>query len=63
MVCPTTSVTELDVVDIRDVLVAGEEATVTTEMASLSVTVETMSLDSRPDSLAERAGDGAETGY
>lgn len=60
---PTTSVTEPDVVDICDMLVAGEEATVMTEMASLSLTEEIMSLDSRPDNLAERAGDVAETGY
>lgn len=60
MDCPTTSVTELDV---RDTLVAGEEATVMTEMASLSVTEKTTSLDSSPGNLAERPGDVAETGY
>lgn len=56
MDCLTTSLTELDVVDICDMLVAGEEATVMTEMASLSATEETTSLDSRP-------GDVAVTGY
>lgn len=60
---PTTSVTELDVLDIRDTLVAGEEAAVRTGMASRSVTDETISLDSTPDSLAERPGDVAQTGY
>lgn len=60
MDCPKTSATELDVCDT---LVAGEEATVMTEMASLSVTEKTTSLDSSPGNLAERPCDVAETGY
>lgn len=60
---PTTSVTELAVLDIQDTLVAGEEAAVRTGMASRSVTDETISLDSTPDSLAERPADVAQTGY
>lgn len=46
MVCPTAWLAELDVLDIRDALVAAEEATVRTGMASPSVTDETMALDS-----------------
>lgn len=61
---PTTSGTELDVVDTREMLVAVEEATVTAGMASLLVTTETptetMSLESRADSLAARL---AEIGF
>lgn len=63
MDCPTTSVTELQLLDFRDMLVAGTEATVVTETASLSLTEEKMSLDSKPDNLSERPGDVAETGY
>lgn len=60
--CPTTSLTELDVVDIRDMLVAAEEATEVAEMASPSLTEDTTSLGSRPGNLAERAGAVAEAG-
>lgn len=64
---PVTSATEIDVVDICDMLVAGEEATVMTGMASLSVTrgtsTETMSLESGTDILAAGSGDVAEIGF
>lgn len=64
---PTTSGTELDVADTCEMLVAVEDATVTAGMASLLVTTETptetMSLESRADSLAARLGDVVEIGF
>lgn len=58
---PTTSGTELDVGDVCEMLVAGEEATALAGMASLSLARETstgtMSPESRADGLAERCGD------
>lgn len=64
---PTSSGTELDVVDTCEMLVAVEEATLRAGMASLLVTAETptetMSLESRADSLAARLGDVVEIGF
>lgn len=61
---PTTSGTELDVGDMCEMLVAGEEANALAGMASLSVargaSTGTMSLESRADGLAERCGDVVE---
>lgn len=61
---PTTSGTELDVGDMCEMLVAGEEATALSGMASLPVaratSTGTTSPESRADSLAERCGDVVE---
>lgn len=59
---PTISGTELDLGDMCEMLVAGEEATVLAGMASLSVARETSTgtMESRADGLAERCGDVVE---